>query len=86
MKKLDWVNNIWDQTIDFENSYLISKADDKFIFLAFCLEMRRFNPLWYIENIHEFKTYSPIQLDGTCYGFQHLALPYYHMKYNYLRL
>ena len=73
-KRLEWIKENWDNIINFENGYLISKADDKFLFLAFCFEIRRFNTFMDNEHIDEFKTYLPIQLDGTCNGFQHLAL------------
>lgn len=52
----------------------MENADDKFLFLSFCIEMKRFDDFLNNENAHEFKTYLPIQLDGTCNGFQHLAL------------
>lgn len=73
-KRLQWVENNWNKIIEFENSDLVNKADEKYLFLSFCFEMRRFNNFLNNENIHEFKTYLPIQLDGTCNGFQHLAL------------
>lgn len=73
-KRLAWVNENWDNIINFELSDLVQKADNKFLFLAFCFELRRYNNFIMNENIHEFKTYLPIQLDGTCNGFQHLAL------------
>lgn len=61
------------EILNFENSSLVQEADEKFLFIAFCLELRRFDH-FYNSNIKEFKTYLPIQLDGTCNGFQHLAL------------
>jgi DNA-directed RNA polymerase len=36
--------------------------------------MRRFNNFLNNEYTHEFNTYLPIQLDGTCNSFQHLTL------------
>lgn len=36
--------------------------------------MQRFDAFLNNENVDEFKTYLPIRLDGTCNGFQHLAL------------
>ena len=73
-KRLEWVEDNWEKIIDFENSDLVGKAEEKFLFISFCIEMKRFNNFLNNEYIHEFKTYLPIQLDGTCNGFQHLAL------------
>jgi DNA-directed RNA polymerase len=72
--RLNWVNKNWAYIIDFENNDLVDKANSKFLFLAFCFEMRRFD--LFLNNVQdiEFKTYMPIQLDGTCNGFQHLAM------------
>ena len=52
----------------------MNKAKDKLLFLAFCMEYNRFINFIDNENVLEFKTYLPIQLDATCNGFQHLAL------------
>jgi len=73
-KRVKWVEQNWTEIIDYENSKLVKNADDKFLFLSFCIEMKRFDDFLNNENANEFKTYLPIQLDGTCNGFQHLAL------------
>lgn len=36
--------------------------------------MKRFHQFFYNENYSTFHTYLPVQLDGSCNGFQHLAL------------
>lgn len=59
--------------INYYNSDLVYWADEKFLLLAFCIEMRRFD-LFINSNKNEFKTYLPIQLDVICNGYQDLAL------------
>ena len=71
--RIQWVKDNWNDILNFENSSLVSEADEKFLFLSFCLELRRFDK-FLLSDKKEFKTYLPIQLDGTCNGFQHLAL------------
>lgn len=38
------------------------------------MEYRRYSEFINDENMYEFSTHLPIQLDATCNGFQHLAL------------
>jgi DNA-directed RNA polymerase len=52
----------------------LSEAKDKFLFLSFCFEYKRYISFINDENALEFHTYLPIQLDATCNGFQHMAL------------
>lgn len=73
-KKIDWVNNNKDNIFNYENGILIDKAKDKLLFLAFCIEYKAYINAMDNENLMEFHTYLPVQLDATCNGFQHMAL------------
>lgn len=72
--KIEWVDKNINDIIDYDNGKLLSKAKDKLLFLSFCMEFKRFYEFMTNENINEFYTYLPIQLDATCNGFQHMAL------------
>jgi DNA-directed RNA polymerase len=72
--KLAWEKHNRENILNFQNGILINKAKDKWLFLAFCIEYKRFMEFMDNENIMEFHTHLPIQLDATCNGFQHLAL------------
>lgn len=60
--------------IHFDNGVLLSKAEDKLMFLAFCMEYRAYYPFLLDDNQTVFHTHLPIQLDATCNGFQHMSL------------
>ena len=71
--RVNWVNENIDNILDFENGILISQAENKLLFVAFCFEFRKYNRAL-IEGEEYFITNLPIQLDASCNGFQHLTL------------
>ena len=72
--KIKWVDNHINDIVNYENGVLLNKAKDKLLFLAFCIEYKRFVNFYNDESQTEFKNYLPIQLDATCNGFQHISL------------
>lgn len=44
------------------------------MFISGCFEIKRFIQFYYNTDLSVFKSYLPLQLDGTCNGFQHLSL------------
>lgn len=72
--KVKWVRDNIHDILNFENGILVGKAKDKFLFLAFCFEYKRYWKFLHNEDLYSFKTYFPVQLDATCNGFQHMAL------------
>lgn len=72
-KRVQWIDENIKDIINYKDGYLIQKAKNKCLFLAFCIEYTRFYKFLQSDSI-EFETYLPIQLDATCNGFQHLAL------------
>lgn len=71
---MDWVNENIENILEYDNGILLRRAKDKLLFLAFCMEFKRFYEFYTNESSHVFETYFPIQLDATCNGFQHMAL------------
>ena len=71
-KKIEWVKANIENLIDYDNGILLAK--DKILFLAFCMEYKRYIEFLGNEDVMEFYTYLPVQLDATCNGFQHMAL------------
>lgn len=72
--KIKWVKDNIDNIINYENNILLNKAKDKLLFLAFCIEYKRYQQFINNENLYEFSNHLPVQLDATCNGFQHMAL------------
>ena len=72
--RIKWLNENENDIINFRNGKLISEADDKLLFIAFCFEYNRYHDsLKNIETTY-FETFLPIKLDATCNGYQHMAL------------
>ena len=72
--KIERINNNVNDIINFDNGKLLNKAQDKLLFLAFCMEFKRYYEFYVDENQMDFYTYLPIQMDATCNGMQHMLL------------
>lgn len=71
--RIEWIDENKDKIINFDSNNLISEAENKLLFIAFCFEFRKYNNA-IINNKKSFVTHLPIQLDASCNGFQHLSL------------
>jgi DNA-directed RNA polymerase len=71
--RVNWIDENIDNILEFENGILISQAENKLLFVAFCFEFRKYIRALK-EGVKYFITNLPIQFDATCNGFQHLTL------------
>ena len=55
--KLDWLDKNRNNILDFENGILLNKAKNKLLFLAFCIEYKRYNEFMENEDVMEFHTH-----------------------------
>lgn len=72
--KLKWIEQNENAILNYRTSELVDQAKDKYLFLAFCIEYKRFHDFINNENQDVFETYLPIQLDATTNGFQHMIM------------
>lgn len=68
------MNSNIDGIKSFRDGKLIRKSKNKLSFTAFCFEYNRLLDCLDDPESSVFTTHLPIQLDGTCNGFQHLSL------------
>jgi len=72
LDRIKWVEDNIENIKNFDNGILISKAENKSLFISFCFEFNNYlNSLEY--DLSYFITHLPIQLDASCNGFQHLT-------------
>lgn len=65
-ERIDWVIKNKQKILDMNINFLL-KAENKWTFIAFCLNMRK------LEKDPNSIIYTPVFLDATCSGIQHLA-------------
>jgi len=72
LDRIKWVEDNIENIKKFDNGILISKSENKLLFISFCFEFNNYlNSLR--ENLPYFITHLPVQLDASCNGFQHLT-------------
>nr|QWO71396.1 RNA polymerase [Termitomyces sp. K1Ag] len=64
--RIQWVKNNYKKIVNLDKSLILS-AEKPFIFLAFCLNMKK------LDKDRDATIYTPVFLDATCSGIQHLA-------------
>jgi DNA-directed RNA polymerase len=60
--------------MNLNNGLLISKAKNKYLFIAFALEYIKLHNAISEGKVDHIFTQLPIQLDATCNGYQHLSM------------
>jgi DNA-directed RNA polymerase len=53
--KQEWVDSNIQDIINFDNGKLLSKANDKLLFLAFCIEFKRFHEFILMNQLYNLK-------------------------------
>lgn len=76
-ERCKWIDDNEADIINYTNCNLISKAENKLLFSAFCIEYNKWIKALNNNEISYFETHLPIQLDATCNGYQHLSLLIY---------
>jgi len=66
LNRIQWVFNNYKKIINLDPELILS-AENKFVFTTFCLNMRE------LDKNTNYKISTPIFLDATCSGIQHLA-------------
>ena len=74
LDRIKWVDDNLKDIMDFKNGILISKAESKCLFIAFCIEYNRLLNCMEDGETSHFNTYLPIQLDASCNGYQHISM------------
>lgn len=72
-ERIEWVEKNEENILNFRNGILIDQADNKLLFIAWCFEYVHYKNSLNNEASY-WITHLPIQFDGTCNGYQHLAL------------
>jgi DNA-directed RNA polymerase len=73
VERIKWVEDNIKNIIEFKNGKLISQADNKLLFIAFCFEFNNYLNSLKNDSTY-FITHLPVQFDASCNGFQHLTL------------
>ena len=69
-----WIDDNEYNILNYTNGILINQAENKLLFVSFCIEYCKWKQSYdNIESSH-FITHLPIQLDASCNGYQHLSL------------
>lgn len=69
-----WIDDNEQDILNYTNGKLISKADNKLLFISFCIEFCKWIDSYNNIETSYFTTHLPIQLDASCNGYQHLSL------------
>lgn len=69
-----WIDDNELNILNYSNGVLLKEAENKLLFISFCIEYCKWKQCMANLEVSYFTTYLPIQLDASCNGYQHLSL------------